>query len=184
VKSEDKIPKPVCWSARNEDFVVATDDFADLEINSTRSGQFYYFYHKKDHRLIKQFVLDERPVVDHLCQVRLIKSGDKFTPRLSFSIRDKSRKIEELKGKETNLKASVSLADCHDAFWKLVSFLQTLQEIEIPKETFSLISQNESEIVSALRSRGAESVAAIITQLSEFPGISLTRPLLGQVEVR
>src|ERR1035437_68547 len=170
----EEIPEVSGWTESSEDFVVGPDNFADLQVNSTPVKQFYYFRHQKGGRLIKQFVLDRKPKVDYLCQVTLIKKGDKFTPRLSLSVRDKKRKIEDFQGKETNLKASVSLTHCYDAFWKLVSFLQSLRDIEIPIETFSLISQDEGEIVSALRSRGVDSVATIIRQLSKSPGISLT----------
>ncbi|MDO8594593.1 MAG: DUF4263 domain-containing protein [bacterium] len=156
------------WSNKGDDFVIGNDSFLDLQINSTPAvEQFYYFYDKKDHRLIKQFVLSEKKQVDYICQVNLIKKGDKFTPRLAVSVRDKTKAItHEEHHKPTNIKANVNLDDCQENFWKLISFLQSLREVEIPQGNFSLISQGEAEIVSALRGRDADSIVSIIKQLS------------------
>lgn len=163
------------WAQKSEDFVVDVDDFDDLEINPAENNKFWYFYLKKERRLIKQFVLRRGDRVDHLCCVTLIKAGDKFTPRLAFSVRDKTRKIETAEiPSPINLKANVNLADCHQQFWKLVSFLQSLAQIEITKERFSLVSQEQSQIVEALKRRGAESVASIIKELSAAPGVNFT----------
>lgn len=165
------------WSDKSEDFTIGEDNFSDLQINSTAAvEQFYYFFYQKDRRLIKQFVLDSKAQVDYICRVTLIKKGDKFTPRLALSIRDKTKKItENTEAGSTNIKANVSLDDCHENFWKLIAFLQSLREIEIPKDSFSLVSQDESEIVSALRGRGTDSVVSIIKQLSSSPDIFLTQ---------
>jgi hypothetical protein len=165
------------WSEKSDDFVIGKDNFSDLQINSTPSvEQFYYFFYRQDRRLIKQFILSERKQVDYICRVTLIKKEDKFTPRLSFSVRDKTKKIvKESEASPTNIKANVSLDDCYDNFWKLISFLQSLRELELPKDKFSLVSQDEGEIVSALRGRGAESVVNIVKQLFASPDISLTQ---------
>ncbi len=165
------------WSKKSDDFIIGKDNFSDLQISSAATaGQFYYFFHQKDRRLIKQFVLDEKTQVDYICRVILIKKGDKFTPRLTFSVRDKTKKIiDRQEVKPTNIKANISLEDCHDNFWKLTSFLQSLRDIELPKEKFSLVSQDENEIVSALRGRGTDSIVNIIKELSTSPNVSLTQ---------
>lgn len=165
------------WSEKSDDFIIGKDNFSDLQINSTPAiEQFYYFFHQKDRRLIKQFVLNEGKQVDYICRVTLIKKDDKFTPRLSFSVRDKTKKIiENTEVTPTNIKANVSLDECYDNFWKLISFLKSLQDIELPKDKFSLMSQDEGEIVSALRSRGTDSILNIVKQLFLSPDISLTQ---------
>jgi len=165
------------WSQKSEDFVIGKDNFSDLEISSTPLvEQFYYFFHRGDRRLIKQFVLNEKKQVDYICKVALIKKVDKFTPRLSFSVRDKNKKIVEgMEVNPTNIKANINLEECHDNFWKLISFLQSLREIELPKDKFSLVSQDEGEIVSALHGRGAQSVVNIIKRLLTTSNISLTQ---------
>jgi hypothetical protein len=41
------------WSNKGEDFVIGVDSFSDLQINPTPEREnFYYFYNKKDRRLI------------------------------------------------------------------------------------------------------------------------------------
>ena len=171
------------WSDKGEDFVIGTDKFSDLQINSTASvEQFYYFSNKKNRRLIKQFILESKKQVDYICQVILIKKGDKFTPRLAFSVRDKTKTItQEEYEKPTNIKANISLSDCYENFWKLISFLQSLREVEIPQDNFSLISQGESEIVTALQGRDAESIVNIIRQLSTTEGIKLSQEDVNQL---
>ncbi len=165
------------WAEKSDDFIIGKDNFSELQINSTPAiEQFYYFFYQKDRRLIKQFILSEGKQVDYICRVTLIKKDDKFTPRLSFSVRDKTKKIIDYQQTTpTNIKANVSLDDCYDNFWKLISFLQSLHDIELPKEKFSLVSQDESEIVSALRGRGSNSVVNIIKQLSVFSDVLLTQ---------
>jgi len=164
MKFSKEILNMLGWSQKSDDFIIGKDNFSNLQISSTPAvEQFYYFFHQKDRRLIKQFVLDEKKQVDYICRVTLIKKGDKFTPRLTFSVRDKTKKIiDNQETTPTNIKANVSLDDCYDNFWKLISFLQSLRDIELPKEKFSLVSQDEGEIVSALRGRGSDSVVNII----------------------
>ncbi len=164
--------------SKNEDFIVGKDDFIDLQINSTPINNFYFFYHNKDRRLVKQFVLKEKPKVKYICQVVLIKKDGKFTPRIAFSVRDKEEnKILEKESDEVEvykLKSSVNLNDCHDEFWKLVSFLRSLKTIEIPEESFSLVSQSEGDIVKALKGRDPESIKTIIEKLSATEGVALS----------
>ena len=110
----------------NDKFVIGKDLFTDLEIQSTSSNDsFYYFFDKKKKRLIKHFVLREGKYVDYLCQVRLIKRVDRFTPRLTLSIRDKNKRIQDTKRSDTT-KANINLDECHDNFWELISFLKNL----------------------------------------------------------
>lgn len=171
------------WSKRSEDFIIGKDNFSDLQINSTPAiEQFYYFFNQKERKLIKQFVLNEGKQVDYICRVTLIKKNYKFTPRLSFSVRDKTKKILEEPGtKPTNIKANVSLDDCYDNFWKLISFLQSIREIEISQDSFSLISQGEAEIVTALRGRDTSSIVNIIKQLSNTEGVKLSQEDINQL---
>lgn len=183
MRSSKKVLDTFGWSYRSEDFVVGVDNFSDLQINATpEHEQFYYFYDKSSHRLIKQFVLKAGERVDYLCQVMLIKKDEKFTPRLALSVRDKNKSItQDERTEPTNIKANISLTECHENFWKLVSFIQSLREVEIPKGSFSLISQSEAEIVLALRSRDTASIASIIKQLSSTEGVKLSQEDINQL---
>ena len=115
----------------------------------------------------------------------LIKKDHKFTPRLALSIRNKKTgEIAQTTPPEADgnlIKASVSLEDCHENFWRLISFLQSLRDIETSNEDFSLVSQSEGEIVSALRGRDVNSIVAIIKQLSSSEGVFLTHNDVNQL---
>ena len=63
-----------------ESFIVGQDNFNDLEIRQASEGSdFYYFFTTTGNHLIKQFILDTKPKVLYICQVTLIKKGDKFS---------------------------------------------------------------------------------------------------------
>src|SRR5260221_3391900 len=75
-------------------FLIGKEDFNDLEIHpNPKDDSFYYFFHKKNHLLVGDFILDKRPLVDYICHVTLIKTDGKFTPRLCLSTRDKYGKL-------------------------------------------------------------------------------------------
>lgn len=172
------------WTtAQNDSFNVGKDDFSTLEIHPTPSNGFYYFFYKKENRLIKRFILLEKERVDYLCTVVLIKKEDKFSPRLSFSIRDKHRKIlEKNPERPTRIKANVNLDSCYENFWKLITFLQSLRDqIDIPQGSFSLISVEEGEIVKAIRGRNVKSVIRIIKELSKIEGVTLSEADINQL---
>jgi hypothetical protein len=48
---------------KDTDFVIGQDRFEDLEISAAPQESFYWFYDGKERRLIKQFVLMQRPQV-------------------------------------------------------------------------------------------------------------------------
>lgn len=106
----------------------------------------------------------------------LIKKGEKFTPRLSLSVRDKTKKIVETEEvKPTNIKANVDLSECHEQFWQLVSFLYSIKEIDLPHGVFSLVSKDEAEIIGALSGRDHQSIINIAKQIISSSGASLTQ---------
>lgn len=171
------------WAVvQNDSFIVGKDDFSFLEIHPTPSNGFYYFFYKKENRLIKTFVLLEKERVDYFCTVVLIKKEDKFSPRLAFSVRDKRRKIEETSDKLTKIKASINLDCCYENFWRLVAFLQSLRDqIDIPQGSFSLVSAEEGEIVKAIQGRNVKSVVRIIKELSKIEGVALSEADINQL---
>lgn len=171
------------WSDKKEDFLVGKDTFSDLQINSTADKEnFYYFYSRKDRSLVKQFILESRPQVDYICQVVLIKKEEKFSPRLTFVTRDKNKKtVQSSTTETTNIKARVSLDGCHENFWKLLRYIDSLQEIEIPKGNFSLMSQSESEIVAAIQGRERKSIISIVKKLFSTEDIKLSQEDVNQL---
>lgn len=171
-------------SNNNSSFIIGVDSFSDIEIQSKpEKDTFYYFFNKSKNRLVKQFILDKRDRVDYICHVTLIKKEDKFTPRIDFSIRDKFGKILSgtIKEGQTKYKARVSMEQCHKNFWDLISFLQSIRNIDTPNSYFSLVSQEENEIIEALRGRGADSIKTIIKRLAIENSISLSDDEIGQL---
>lgn len=169
---------------QGSDFKVGVDSFADLEIRpSGNDDHFHYFYHIGRHELITTFVLREGKKATHFCHVSLIEKAGRFTPRLRTSIRDSNGVVVSLaKDTETAeqpIKASVDLGECHENFWKLTNFLRSLGQVDLPREPFSLMSHEDTEIVSALRERGAASLHSIIMGLSRIQGVSLTEEELN-----
>ncbi len=167
------------------DFIIGKDNFADLVVSPTSHENFYYFFNQRLRRLIKRFLLDARPRVSYFCEVTLIKKNEKFTPRLHFVVKDttgKAARVRADKNDETiYLKASVNLNECYEQFWQLISFLRSLSEIEIPDESFSLVSKEEAEIVAAIRKRETGSIENIIRQLSSTENISLSEEDVNEI---
>lgn len=170
-----------------ESFIVGQDNFNDLEIRQASEGSdFYYFFTITGNHLVKQFILDIKPKVLYLCQVTLIRKGNKFSPRFSFSTRDRYGRIIEKSQTndippEKQIKANVNLSDCHENFWSLIAFMQSLSEIEAPLGGFSLTNQNDNEIVEAIQNRNIESIRKIIEMLSTTEGVSLSEDDISQL---
>jgi hypothetical protein len=147
-------------------FDVATGAFSNLEIRSN-DERFYYFFDTKTRSLVKSFVLRSGPQVDTMCDIFLIKKDGKYTPRLSFWKKDKTKgkpdtlTEDELvcEGRTLLIKARIDLSDCRENFWKLVTFLQTYEEIELPSHEFRIAGGEEAELIAALK--GHDKVAIL-----------------------
>jgi antiviral defense system Shedu protein SduA len=171
---------------QGSDFKIGADNFPDLEMRpSGKNDHFYYFYDTRRRQLVTMFVLLDSQNVTHFCHVSLIEKDGRFTPRLHFSIRNKDGKVAnvplpaEVEGHP--IKASVSLVGCHESFWKLIQFLESLRNVEIPRDAFSLVLRGDAEIASALSARGANSLIKIIRELSRIKDVSLTEEDVNQL---
>lgn len=158
-------------------FYVGTDDFSDLEINaSPNNGNFYYFKRDSAGALVTHFVLKDGPIRSKLCEVKLIKNGVVFEPRLHLTIRNtnggiESEEIAELR----SVKASVGLDDCHANFWKLIDFLVNAREIEVPRSAFTLASREDRNLLEAIQGLNQESFSTLIQELELGPEVVLTK---------
>jgi Domain of unknown function (DUF4263) len=150
------------------EFNVTDGNFGDLEVRG--NGAFHYFYDTGSKRLIKTFVLRTGPRVDTLCDVALIKKGDRYTPRLTFWKKDKevgrSEALTEselvAEGRTILIKARVDVGDCYDNFWKLINFLQTYKDIELPESEFRVTAIDELEIAHALEGHDKSSILTAV----------------------
>lgn len=161
------------------DFFVGKHKFEDLNIRS--KGNFYSFYHAKQHRLIKRFVLAESTEVLHVCTVTLIKKEDEhFTPRIHFSVRyrhlpEKFAKTELSSGEDAIfVKASVDMSECHKNFWDLISFFKSMKELDIPDESFSLMKKDAAQIVNAITKHDKDTVLSVVKLLTSASGVTFS----------
>ncbi len=158
-------------------FIVGKDDFSDIEIISHLTEQLRGFRQIQSGEIIRYFVLRESSTVDHVCRVTLIhKTGDdRFTPRLAFSIRyHPDGEIIALNESDHEIKASVDLSECHENYWRLVSYLKSLKELDIPDDHFSLTQSNTDQIKAALSQRDSETISALTKLVVEDPTFSLS----------
>jgi hypothetical protein len=137
------------------EFFIGKDDLSQLNIRDSGVNGFHYFY-AQPRGLVKHFVLEVRPRVMTLCEVTLIKKGDKFTPRLRLWKKSRQTgKQAALKANENiykSIKAAVALDDCHENFWLLIDFLQGIKDIDIPPKVFSLIQATDKAFVDRVLS--------------------------------
>jgi hypothetical protein len=145
--------------AQDREFDVASGKFSDLEIRPGTDEKFYYFFDTKSRRLITDFLLRAGPQVDTMCNIVLIKKGGLFTPRLSLWKKDKRREKSDTlteaevvsEGRTVLIRARVSVADCHENFWKLVDFLRACKEVDTSDYGFRVAGSSESELIASLQ---------------------------------
>jgi hypothetical protein len=147
------------YGGKDTEFVVEGGDFDALEVRDARKETgFHYFYDRGSRRLITDFVLDDRPLVATLCQVTLIKKGDKYSPRIKLWKKDKTAPGKEQARLELDdipetrvIKALVDTDDCHENFWKVIHFLQSFSDIDLPAHAFRVMSGDGLALAEMLR---------------------------------
>jgi|SRR5271169_1141100 len=159
------------------DFIVGKDNFSDIQVIRHLVGQLYGFRRSDTGDIIDYFVLRESKQVNHVCKVTLIRKpgDDRFTPRMAFSIRHQATgKIASVGKAPKTIKASVDLAECHENYWKLISYLKSLRELDIPDEHFTLTPSNAGRIRTAISQHHAETIEALTKLVTEDPTFSLS----------
>lgn len=155
------------------EFSVSDGDFSDLEIrDGGKSDGFHYFFDTGSNRLITDFAVDDRPQVATLCEVTLIKKGDKYSPRLRFWKRDKTKPRvsqpkptadEEVEDTEATriIKAVVDVGENENVrqnLWRLVGYLQSLEAVEIPDSSFHIVASDSIQLAQALAGQDRETM--------------------------
>ncbi|MFC6155866.1 Shedu immune nuclease family protein [Kribbella jiaozuonensis] len=161
------------------EFDVENGDFSQLAIrDSGNNTGFHYFYDEESHSLVRDFLLQDGPQVATLCQVKLIKKGDTYTPRIRLWKKDKTRpgrKILEEEVQATNetkrVKANVDTDGCHENFWKVIRFLESFSGVVLPEDEFRVI---HGDSLSLARSLEGEDKATIVEAVRTAIGGSLT----------
>ena len=169
-----------------EDFVVGTDELKDIQINLPKeNSSFCWFYHARRKHLIKYFILSDQPQVIVRCDVTLIAKNGKLIPRFKFSKRRKQSPKdvikEPLERTEENLlvKASVDLETASQHFWDLMSYFQQMAELDIPTESFSIITAEDRKFVNAVLQRGPATAKLIIKAVSQ--GVSFSEAEINEL---
>lgn len=174
----------------DELFLVGVDNFEDLEIKKYGPKSVFYFHSKTKGKKVAAFVLKEVKEARFVCKVTLIKKGDLFSPRLEFSKRiGKSiveEKVERLESSELGrVRARVDMQECHEELWKLLNYVSTLRETDVPKGAFSLISHDQAVIVDALKEKDLNDVVDILRSVQEQNGLldqDAVNKILGRKE--
>jgi Domain of unknown function (DUF4263) len=169
-------------AAKAGEFDLERDDPTVLEIRPAGgSSRFHYFYHPAERRLITSFVLREGPRVATLCAVTLIGKDHGFEPRFAFWKQDRTKVRKTVVEEEVEypadetaismVKASVDLADCFDALWRLIRFLESFSDVVLPDQPFKVATGDAVELVEALQGRDK---AEILTAVKEYLGRGVT----------
>ncbi len=140
---------------KSTDFIVGVNDFTSLEIREGDSGgKFYYFYDNKEHRLIKQFVLDtSKTGIKTCCSVTFIQKENKYTPRLELSNRkynELQKEVVDSDNETKNVSSRISLVNCHQNFWSLIDYIQSLKQVEIPRGNWVAISKTDKKLLDSI----------------------------------
>lgn len=163
-----KFKEFILQRAKDTEFDVATGDFANLVIQPAEG--FHYFYDSAERRLIKSFVLRDGPQVDTMCDVVVIEKDGRMEPRLHFWKKDKTKGMvgkdayEAIEAKDSSVlvKASVDVADTHDNLWKLIGFLESVQDLSIPTHQYRVTDAGDAELLQALKGHDKETVLAAV----------------------
>ena len=101
----------------------------------------------------------------------LIKKEDKYSPRIRLWKKDKTSpgrdqarlEIADLPATRA-IKAMVDTDECHDNFWKLINYLQSLAEIDLPAQTFRVMALENPAVAELLRRAPKEQALAVIRE--------------------
>lgn len=139
----------------SSDFIVGKDDFAVLEIKSSGNNGFYYFYDNKKMRLIKRFILHtSKTDIKTYCGVTFIEKDGKYSPRLEFSNRKNNELYKEnlfLEPTPHIISSRISLDECHENFWKLIDYIQSLRQVKVPKDGLVVMPREEKKFLEKIR---------------------------------
>ena len=149
-----------------ESFRVEHDDLTKLQVREAQgSGSLWYFYYE-GRGLVKEFILHKSPrVLLDPCDT-LIRKEHHFEPRLRFSKRKTggvSPTQETLDSStSTSVKASVDISEGRDSFWKVINYLRTLTDVDVPHETFHVAAGDIAEVEALLKQQTKDDVVAAV----------------------
>jgi hypothetical protein len=159
----------------NTDFDVEKDEFSKLDIRpASKDGKFHYFYHAGQARLITDFIIENKPQVATMCTVILIRKDEGYSPRLRFWKKDKTQAGKQAMSIQIpnedvtrEIKASVNTGEAYGNFWKLIDFLQSFKDVELPANEFRIVSASSAQLVEQLRGSDRRTVLEAVSTFLE-----------------
>ena len=159
--------------------LVTGDDLSSLAIREAASTPgFFYFYDTSSNRLITDFVLCDRPRVALMCQVAMVRKDNRYSPRIRLWKKDKTKvgktvaQLQIPDNATTRLiKASVDTDEGHENFWKVINYLQSIAEIDVPRNVFRVVDGESAELVELMQEQNRN---VLLNSLRTALGGSLT----------
>lgn len=171
-------------SGREErSFVVGADSFANLRPVRAGGDSSSFFALEDSVRdcRIRNFLLHTTEQRQVYCDVTLIrKSGEKYTPRLRFWIRDTSKKGIQIAEEKLDgvseishfAKASVDTAYCHTNLWTLLGWLREYRDFDTPDAAFRVVEDEKVQFLELLSQLGK--TETVLDSIGKAFGSSLT----------
>lgn len=140
---------------KSTDFIVGKDDFSSLEIREGEPGSsFFYFYDTGEHRLIKDFILEtSKTGIRTYCNVVFIEKNGQYSPRLTLSKRKDGKIAKEPIDPDSmrkKISSRVEIDSCHQEFWSLIDYIQSLKQVEVPRSGWSVVSSEKKQLLDSL----------------------------------
>lgn len=140
---------------KSTDFIVGTDDFKFIEIRDGGLGNgFFYFYDNNKHSLIKQFILGiSKTEIKTCCSVTFIAKEGKYTPRLELSNRQDGKLQKEtikLSDEIKCISSRIGLDNCHENFWVLIDYIQSLKQVEVLRSSWVAVSKADKALLDSI----------------------------------
>jgi antiviral defense system Shedu protein SduA len=138
--------------------------------------------------LVTDFILHDGQRVATICTVTVIAKDGKYTPRLKFWKKDKTKDgnqpvLTELPDDEATrtVKALVDTSDGHRNLWLLIDFLRQFPGLTLPTGTFTIVGKDSAEIAELLKSSDK---AQVVEAMKLVLGNSLTQAELDIIANR
>lgn len=146
---------PIPQTYKSTDFMVGENDFTTLEIRAGNPDSgFFYFYDTEGNRLIKSFVLStSKTGIRTCCNVTFIEKNGKYSPRLELSKRKDKTLVKEAAGIDEGsrlVSSRIELDDCHENFWSLIDYIQSIKQVEAPSGGWRAVSSHDKNFLDTI----------------------------------
>lgn len=173
------------FSAETE-FDAIDGDLTRLEIRPAEAGGHLRYFYEPGRGLVKNFIIEDRPRVRTLMNVKLIEKDGVLEPRIRLWKRSKPSTdvaedaIPDGLGSR-DVKASVDVGAGHATFWKVIEFLLPMAGADVTGDTFTLVPKSGAELAGMLAGQEKD---ALIAAMRLRIGDDLTQEDIDQLTDR